>query len=114
MKGLTMRDLRSPVADFPDSEFEARLEAAQVAMQRDGLDALLFTTEAEMRYFTGFRTLFWQSPTRPWFLIIPKAGKPVAIIPEIGAALMGQTWLDDIRTWSSPHADDDGVSLLVD
>jgi len=109
MKGLTMSG-----TDFPDSEFEARLEAAQSAMLSDGLDALLFTTEAEMRYFTGFRTLFWQSPTRPWFLIIPKTGKPVAVIPEIGAALMGQTWLDDIRTWSSPHADDDGVSLLVD
>jgi Xaa-Pro dipeptidase len=102
------------LADFPHSEFEARLAAAQQAMHGQGLDALLFTTEAEMRYFTGFRTLFWQSPTRPWFLVLPKQGKPVAIIPEIGAALMRETWLDDIRTWASPHADDDGVSLLVD
>jgi Xaa-Pro dipeptidase len=102
------------MADFPAAEFEARLDRAQKAMRVAGMDAMLFTTEAEMRYFTGFRTLFWQSPTRPWFLVVPVTGKPVAIIPEIGAALMQQTWLDDIRTWASPHADDDGVSLLID
>ncbi|WP_425404245.1 M24 family metallopeptidase [Hwanghaeella sp.] len=100
--------------DFPQAEYEARLDRAQRAMHADGIDALLFTTEAEMRYFTGFRTLFWLSPTRPWFLVVPKAGKPIAIIPEIGAALMRATWIEDVRCWSSPHEDDDGVSLLAD
>jgi len=102
------------MADFPVSEFEQRLERAQMAMHAENLDALLFTSEAEMRYFTGFRSLFWQSPTRPWFLIVPANGKPVAIIPEIGRALMQSTWIDDIRTWSSPHAEDDGISLLAE
>ncbi len=100
--------------DFPVSEFEARLDRAQRAMADAGIDALLFTTEPEVRYFTGFRTLFWLSPTRPWFLVVPKNGKPVAVIPEIGAALMRSTWIDDVRTWSSPHEDDDGVSLLAE
>lgn len=100
--------------DFPPQEFEDRLQRVQSAMQSNKLDALFFTTEAEMRYFTGFRTLFWQSPTRPWFLVVPVSGKPIAIIPQIGADLMSSTWVDDIRTWSSPHIDDDGVSLLVD
>jgi len=100
--------------DFPTSEFENRLQCAQRAMHADNLDALFFTTEAEMRYFTGFRTQFWQSPTRPWFLIVPASGKPIAIIPQIGAELMSNTWVEDIRTWSSPHVDDDGVSLLCD
>jgi Xaa-Pro aminopeptidase len=98
--------------DFPRAEYEARLERAQAAMHRENLDAMFFTTEAEVRYFTGFRTQFWQSPTRPWFLVIPSDGEPVAIIPEIGAALMASTWIDDIRTWSSPHPDDDGISLV--
>lgn len=101
-------------ADFPASEYETRLDRAQRAMHEMGMDAMLFTTEAEMRYFTGFRTLFWLSPTRPWFLIVPGSGKPIAVIPEIGAALMRQTWIDDVRSWSSPHKDDDGVSLLAD
>ena len=41
--------------------------------------ALLVSTEPEVRYFTGFQTLFWQSPSRPWFLFVPAAGKPVAV-----------------------------------
>jgi Xaa-Pro aminopeptidase len=100
--------------DFPTQEFEDRLQRVQAAMHIEKLDALFFTTEAEMRYFTGFRTLFWQSPTRPWFLLVPANGKPIGIIPQIGADLMSNTWIDDIRTWSSPHVDDDGVSLLVE
>lgn len=100
--------------DFPTAEFEGRLAGAHSAMREAGLDALFLTTEAEVRYFTGFRTLFWQSPTRPWFLVIPADRAPIAIVPEIGAALMAQTWVRDIRTWSSPHANDDGVSLLGD
>ncbi|MEM7545791.1 MAG: Xaa-Pro peptidase family protein [Pseudomonadota bacterium] len=97
--------------DFPDEEFEHRTIRAQQAMTKAGFDALFLTTEAEIRYFTGFRTLFWQSPTRPWMLVVPRSGKPVAVIPEIGAPLMAETWIDDIRTWPAPRPDDDGVSL---
>ena len=81
-------------------------------MAEQGLSGLLLMSEAEVRYFSGFHTLFWQSSTRPWFLFVPAEGKPVAVIPEIGAALMRQTWIDDIRTWSAPAPDDDGISLL--
>ena len=100
--------------DFPRAEFETRLETIQSAMRGAGLNALFFTSEAEIRYFTGFRTLFWQSPTRPWFLVVPGSGMPVAIIPEIGAELMRSAFVGDIRTWASPHPDDDGLSLLTD
>ena len=100
------------MSDFPASEFEARISHIQSRMHEAGMSALLLMTEPEIRYYTGFRTLFWQSPTRPWFLIIPGNGKPIAIIPEIGAALMSRTWIDDIRTWPSPRPDDDGISLL--
>tara|TARA_R110002094_G_scaffold49663_4_gene61472 strand:- start:66 stop:1217 length:1152 start_codon:yes stop_codon:yes gene_type:complete len=99
---------------FEQQEFESRLKRAQRRMGAKGLDALLLTTETEVRYFTGYLTRFWESPTRPWFLIVPVSGKPVAVIPSIGAALMAQTWIDDIRTWSAPDLEDDGVSLLAD
>ena len=98
---------------FPQSEFQARTQRAQALMAKHGLSALLLTTEPEIRYFTGYLTRFWESPTRPWFLILPASGKPVAVIPSIGAALMGKTWIDDIRTWSSPDLSDDGVTLLA-
>jgi len=100
--------------DFPSAEFEGRMMRIQSLMMDADLDAILLCTEAEVRYFTGFRTQFWQSPTRPWYVVLPRVGDPIAIIPEIGADLMRQTWVDDIRTWSSPDPVDDGVSLLVD
>ncbi len=97
---------------FPDDEYAARTARAQDGLARLGAGALLLTTEADIRYFTGFLTRFWESPSRSWFLIIPASGKPVAVIPSIGEALMASTWIDDIRTWPAPRPDDDGVSLL--
>lgn len=106
-----MLDISTP-RGFPTREFEHRLEKAQYLMRSHGLDGILLTSEAELRYFSGFMTQFWQSPTRPWFMFLPLEGKPVAVIPEIGHDLMSRTWLDDIRTWSSPEPEDDGISLL--
>ena len=51
---------------------------------------------------------------RAYNTVVPASGKPIAVIPEIGAHLMRQTWIDDIRTWVSPDYPDDGVSLLAD
>ncbi|WP_170760248.1 M24 family metallopeptidase [Ruegeria lacuscaerulensis] len=99
---------------FDSTEFQLRTERAQRRMDEAGISALLLTTEPEIRYFTGYLTRFWESPTRPWFLIIPATGKPVAVIPSIGAALMAQTWVGDIRTWSAPDLTDDGVGLLTE
>ena len=99
---------------FAPDEFQARLRKAQSGMAEVGLGALLLTTEPEIRYFTGFLTRFWESPSRPWFLILPAMGDPVAVIPAIGAPLMGRTWVRDIRTWAAPDPEDDGVSLLAD
>ncbi len=105
---------KAPERGFPVAEFEARARKAQVLMARQELSGFLFMTEPEVRYFSGFQTLFWQSPTRPWFLFLPADGKPIAVIPEIGAALMRQSWIEDIRTWSAPAPNDDGISLLTE
>ncbi|MFP6730563.1 MAG: Xaa-Pro peptidase family protein [Alphaproteobacteria bacterium] len=104
----------TPPRGFPTSEFEARLARAQAMMADTGHDALLLTREVDVRYFSGFLTQFWESPTRPWFLVLPSAGKPVAVIPAIGeVCMMRAGWVEDIRTWSSPAPIDDGVSLLA-
>lgn len=102
-----------PRRGFPNSEFEQRTVATQRLMHEERLDAILVMTEAEVRYFTGFLSQFWESPTRPWFIVVPLDGHPIAVVPEIGAAGMHGTWLEDVRTWSSPDPVDDGVSLLT-
>ncbi len=102
-----------PDRGFPEAEYRTRTSRAQVLMRDADLSALLLTTEPEVRYYTGFLTRFWESPTRPWFVIVPEGGDPIAVIPSIGAHLMSQTWIRDIRTWDAPDYTDDGVGLLA-
>ena len=97
---------------FTEDEFRQRLENAQCLMREQDMNLMLLTSEPEVRYFSGFHTLFWQSPTRPWFLLIPAYGEPIAVIPGIGEVMMRKTWIKDIRSWSSPQPHDEGVSLL--
>lgn len=104
----------TPPRGFPQVEFAQRTETLQQAMHAQRIDAVLLTTEPNVRYFSGFFTPFWESPTRPWFLVVPAQGKPIAVIPQIGLSAMAKTWVEDIRTWPAPRPDDDGISLLVD
>ena len=99
---------------FETTEFKARLTGAQSRMNAADLDAIFLTTEPDIRYFTGYLTRFWESPCRPWFLVLPRSGDPIAVIPSIGAALMARTWITDIRTWRAPDLEDDGISLLAE
>lgn len=99
---------------FAPLEYRARVARLQAEMASDGLAALLLTAEHDVRYVTGFLTRFWESPTRPWFVVVPASGDPVAVIPGIGAALMATTWITDIRTWPAPRPPDDGVTLLAE
>ena len=105
--------LSIPQRGFYQSEFEYRTQKSQRMMNEEKLDAIVLTTEPNVRYFSGFLTQFWHSPTRPWFLIVPREGELIAVIPEIGRTGMESTWVNDIRTWDSPCPEDDGISLLV-
>lgn len=104
----------TPARSFTDREFQARTAHAQALMAQHGLAALLLTTEPELRYYSGFLTRFWESPTRVWFMVLPATGAPIAVIPAIGAHLMGQSWITDIRTWDAPNYTDDGIGLLAE
>ena len=97
---------------FSTQEFEQRLIKAQDVMQQYKLDGVLLTTPQNIRYFTGYESQFWESPTRPWFVIVPASGKPIGIVPEIGESEFKKTWLDDIKTWPSPRPEDEGISIV--
>jgi Xaa-Pro aminopeptidase len=102
-----------PSRGFEVSEYENRLNKIQKLMFDSKMDAILLTTQVDIEYYTGFKTQFFQSPTRPWYVLIPSDGKPKAIIPTIGESGMRETWIDDIQTWTSPNPEDDGVSMLL-
>ncbi len=104
----------APPRSFEQVEYETRTALLQERMAAAKLDAVFFTTEPEFRYFSGFKSQFWESPTRPWFLVVPASGRPIAVVPEIGVAGFADTWIDDVRSWPSPRPEDDGISLLAD
>ena len=97
---------------FPASEHRERISKLQINMQDNRLDAILVTSPHNFRYFTGLDTYFWESPTRPWFLLIPQNSDPIAIIPSIGKSALEKTWIENIQTWPSPQPNDEGLTAL--
>jgi Xaa-Pro aminopeptidase len=101
----------------PVSELEARLARAQELMAKAELDVMLVTTEEDFFYFTGLLSRFWNSPTRPFYLAIPRAGgRPKAVVPSIMTSVLQKyTFLEprDIFDWPAPREDDDGVTLIA-
>jgi Xaa-Pro dipeptidase len=104
-----------PFPAFAPAEFTARIERARRLMTGADLAALLVTTEANFRYFTGLLSQHWVMPTRPMFFILPATGEPIAIVPAgSGFTMRKESWVKEVRTWMAPRPADDGVSLLVE
>src|SRR5688572_10919040 len=99
---------------FARAECESRVARSRELMHQHELDALLVTAPPNFRYFTGFESQFWESPTRAWFALIPAEGPCIAVIPEIGVPAVSRTWIGEVRSWPAPRPADDGVSLVAD
>jgi Xaa-Pro dipeptidase len=69
-----MRNLTQPQHGFEESKFECRTSRAQSIKYRHRFDGLIVTKPFDFRYFSGLDMQFWESPTRPWFLVIPATG----------------------------------------
>ncbi|RWA52613.1 hypothetical protein AU476_16995 [Cupriavidus sp. UYMSc13B] len=48
------------------------------------IDALLVTSQHNFEYYTGFRTLFWLSDTRPLFAVVRRDEPGVTIVVSRG------------------------------
>lgn len=94
-------------------ELSSRVGRLQARMREDGLDALLLTTEANVRYVTGYHSPFWQSPTRPWFVVLPADAAAIAVVPTIGADAFARAKVGEVITWPAPRPHDDGVTELL-
>ena len=98
--------------NFPKEEYLKRLDNIHKNLENENIDAIVITSPANFRYFSGLDSNFWESPTRPWFLIISKNGKIKALVPSIGLSAIESTFIKDIEVWQSPNPKDEGTSLL--
>jgi Xaa-Pro dipeptidase len=99
---------------FSEKEYQERTSKLQRKMQDNNIDVTLITSPHNFRYFTGLDSYFWESPTRPWFLLIPQSNDPIAVIPSIGETSLKKTWIKNIQTWPSPQPEDEGISTLIE
>ncbi len=70
-----------PPRSFTVEEFSVRTKKLQLEMAKFNIGAAFFTTEPEFRYFSGFTSLLWESPSGPCFLAIPDNDKHIAVLP---------------------------------
>jgi Xaa-Pro aminopeptidase len=100
---------------FTASEFAERIERARRLMTGERLDGIMVTSEPNLEYLSGFTTQFaWNSPTRPWYFVVPRVGDAVGIIPEVGETNWRATsWCRSILTWPSPTPENEGLDLLA-
>jgi Xaa-Pro dipeptidase len=87
--------------DFPAEEYQNRYARARALMEREDLDALLLTAEANYVYFTGHRSP--QNPVdkiRPYIVLLPREGDPVVFVMPFEEGLVRlTTWISDVRTY---------------
>ncbi len=88
-----MNSIKIPQRGFSPKEFETRVERAKDIMRKHRFDALLVSSPPNVRYFTGFDSQFWESPTRPWFVVVP-----------LETATSGRTLLSVRRLLDDGHA----------
>jgi Xaa-Pro dipeptidase len=100
---------------FDAAEIEGRAARARPLLAKAGLDALLISSPTNFGYFTGFHSEFLVSPTRPWYVLVPREGEPVGIVPEVGLiAMRAAAHVAELRAWPSPRPADEGISLLTE
>ena len=59
-------------AMFPTAEYLDRVERARERMDAHGIDALIVTAKENGIYFSGIRTIGWNSKHRPLGIIVPR------------------------------------------
>jgi len=105
---------------FPTEEYQNRVAKARQLMEARGIDALLLTAKENVIYFSGIRTIGWNSKHRPMGIVLPRdASKPlVQILPEnLVEVSFHSSWIDELRPWGGwriQNADPDPLTAFYE
>lgn len=106
--------LTEDFSDFPAEEYAGRMSRLRGLMEAGGLDAVLLTTDANLRYFTGHATHRWLHKFTALFALLPLKGAPVLIVPPIEAGQCAlDSWVEDVRAYPATHVRA-GVSTIAE
>lgn len=89
-----------PEAPFPESEYRARIRAAQRLMERDGLDLTVVSARDNFWYFTGLISYQFDHLMRPQICFIPREGLPFALVyGNEKSKAQALPWIEDARSY---------------
>ena len=99
---------------FAPEEYQRRLTGLRALMAENDMDAVLITTDANHRYFTGHVTHRWMHKYTALFALLPLEGEPLLIVTPIEACMCEEdSWITTIRTFPPEHTLQ-GVHALAD
>ena len=104
-----------PYADFPTTEYQARVERAQRLMRREGLDVLMLAQRENVEYFSGFLTGHWGSKTfATAAVLLHRDRDPILVIPEFFAGTADKSsWIAERVMFPECHARPRGFADFV-
>lgn len=92
--------MREPfMLSFPLDEYRARLDKLIAIMQRDGIDAAIFTSDNNTFYFTGFQSIVWGSKVSTPGVVVVTADGGLALCTTRGGVETAKvtSLVEDIR-----------------
>lgn len=92
---------------FPDctrEEFDRRIARLREEMDRTGVDALLLTSQTNVRYAAGFYEVGWIIPAFFYVVVIPRRDDlPAAVFVPEGDQIQAQaSWIETVVRWDFP------------
>ncbi len=108
--------------DFPLKEYISRHKKARELMERYNIDALILSEEENLRYFTGYHTVYFAVKLDFQLFILTKNEnhEGVLLLPIHSANTAGTSCIEDVRHWLGEGPSNkndyrgDAVSKLVD
>gem|GEM_PF-1047899 len=106
---------------FDLAEYQRRRAAVSTRMQASGIDALLVTTEVNVRYLAGLLNQYWvaclHDDMQIALLPADQRIEPALFLADHLAGGTGKTsWIDDVRVWSQfgTGKDSGPIRILAD